>query len=110
MPRDIVGKPAAERRPDDGRHHDRDAEQREALPALLRRKGIGKNRLRHRYHAAAAEALQNAEQQQRLQIPRKSAQHRAAVNSARQIRKKRLRPSSRARKLLDVRRTALETR
>ena len=77
VPRQIVGQPAAEGRPDHGRHHDRDAEQREALGALLRREGIRKDRLRDRHHAAAAQALHDAEYQQRLEIPRKSAQHRA---------------------------------
>ncbi len=77
VPGDIVGQPAAERRPDHRRDHHGDAEQREGLAALFRREGSRQDRLRDRHHAAAAEALQDAEQQQRLQIPGKSAQHRA---------------------------------
>ena len=43
VPGEIVGEPAATRRADDGRDHDGDAEQGEALPALLGRKGVGEN-------------------------------------------------------------------
>ncbi len=39
-PREIVGEPAAERRPDHRRYHDRHAKQREALAALFRRERI----------------------------------------------------------------------
>ena len=77
LPGEIVGQPAAERRPDHRRHHHGDAEHRKGLAALRRRKRIGQDRLRDRHHAAAAETLQDAEQQQRIQVRRKPAQHRA---------------------------------
>ena len=76
MPGHVVGKPPAKRRPDHRRDHHGDAEQRKRLAALFRRKCIREDRLRHRYHAAAAEALQDAKEQQRLQIPGEAAQHR----------------------------------
>jgi hypothetical protein len=56
------------------RNHDRDPEHREGLSALGGREGIREDRLRDRHHAAAAEALQNAEQQKRRQIPGKAAE------------------------------------
>src|SRR5262249_30941570 len=77
VPGIVIRQIAAERRPDDRRHHHGNTEQRKALPALRRRERIGENRLRDRHHAAAAEALQDAEEQERLQAPGKSAQHRA---------------------------------
>jgi hypothetical protein len=63
MPGEIVGQPSAERRPDNRRHHHRDAEQREGLAALGRRERVRQDRLRHRHHAAAPQSLQNPEQQ-----------------------------------------------
>ena len=77
VPGDIVGQPAAERRPDHRGNHHGDAEHRKGLAALRRRKRIRQDRLRDRHHAATAEALQDAEQQQRIQIRRKTAQQRA---------------------------------
>ena len=77
VPGPVVGEPAAERRADHGRDHHRDAEQREGLAALFRRKRVGEDRLRDRHHAAAAEALQDAEQQQRIEIAGEAAQNRA---------------------------------
>ena len=77
MPGQIVGQPAAKRRADDRRDHDGNAEQRKSLAALLRREGIRKDRLRHRHHAAAAEPLQDTEQQQHVEVRRETAQHRA---------------------------------
>jgi DnaJ-domain-containing protein 1 len=47
------------------------------LTAFLRREGICQDRLRDRHHAAAAEPLQDAEQQQRVQIRGEPAQYRA---------------------------------
>ena len=76
-PGQIVREPPAERRPDHRRHHHRDAEQREALAALLRREGVRQDRLSDRHHAAAAETLQDAEEQQRIQVPGMRAHHRA---------------------------------
>ena len=77
MPGVVVGQPAAERRADHRRHDHRNPEQREALATLCRGEGIRENRLRDRDHAAAAEALQDAKKQQRLQIPSEPAEHRA---------------------------------
>ena len=73
----IVGDPAAERGAD-GRRHDRgDAVQRKGQAALLRREGVGQNRLRHRLQSAAARALQDAEHDQRPQRRRGAAKQRA---------------------------------
>ena len=69
VPGIIVRQPAAERRPDHRSHDHGNAEQREGLAALLWREGVRQDRLRDRHHAAAAEALQDAKQQQRLEIP-----------------------------------------
>jgi hypothetical protein len=63
FPGEIVGKPAAERRAYHRRHHHGDAEQRKSLAALRQRERISENRLGERHHAAAAEPLQNTEQQ-----------------------------------------------
>ncbi len=76
-PSEIIGEPAAERRTHHRRHDHGDAEQRKRLTALLRREGVGQNRLRYRHHAAARQALQNAEQEERVEIPGLSAQDRA---------------------------------
>jgi hypothetical protein len=62
VPGEIIGQPTAERRPGYRSDHHRNPEQREGLAALRWRKGIRQNRLRHRHHAAATEALQDAEQ------------------------------------------------
>ena len=85
MPGVVVGDPAAERRPDHGCDHDGDAVDREGLAALFRRKGVGEDRLLAGRHAAAAEALQDAEQHQRLQIQAKPHSSDATVKSATQI-------------------------
>ena len=74
LPRVVVGDPAAKRRANNGRDNDRNPEKRESLTAFLRRKGVRQNRLRHRHHAAAADSLQDAEQEKRLQIPGHAAQ------------------------------------
>ena len=76
VPGIVVGDPAAERRSDHRRDHDRDAVDRKGLAALFRRKRVGKDRLLAGGHAAAAEPLQDAEQHQRLQIPGEAAQQR----------------------------------
>ena len=76
VPGIVVGDPAAERRPDHRRDHDRDAVDRKGLAALFGRKRVGEDRLLAGRHAAAAEALQDAEQHQRLQIPGEAAQQR----------------------------------
>ena len=107
----VVGQPAAECRPDHRGNHHRDAEHRKGLAALFRRKQIGQDRLRDRHHAATADALQQAKQQQRISdSSAKPHNNELTVNSPRQIRKKVLRPSFRARKLRAVRMIALETR
>ena len=77
VPGEIVGEPAADRRPDRGRHDDRDTVDREGLGALLRRKRVGQDGLLARHHAAAAQALQDAEEDQERQAGRQPAQQRA---------------------------------
>ena len=103
MPGVIVREPAAKDRADDRCHNDRNAEQRESLAAFFRRKGIRQDRLRHRHHAAAAKTLQDAKQQQRLQIPRQTAKHRACGEQSEADHEERLATEQLARKLLAVR-------
>ena len=77
MPGQIVAQPAAEGRPDGRRDDDGDAVERKPLAALRGWEGRGQNRLRHRRHAAARQPLDQAEDQQGLQIPREAAKQRA---------------------------------
>ena len=69
LPGIVVGDPAAKRRPDDRRNDHGYTEQREGLAALLGREGIRQDGLRHRYHPPAAKPLQDAEKEQRLEVP-----------------------------------------
>ena len=81
-PRDVVGEPAAERRPDDRRDDDRDAEQGESLATLLGRERVREDGLRDRHHAAARQALQEPEQEQGVEIPGLGAKERAQGEEA----------------------------
>ena len=54
-----------------------DSVEREGQAALLRRKRVGQNGLRHRLKSAAARALNHAEQDQHRQAGRDAAQQRA---------------------------------
>jgi len=77
VPGDIVGQPAPESRPDYRGHDDSNPVHRDGLAALLGRECIHQNRRGDRHHAAAAQALHDAEQQQQLESPGNAAQHRA---------------------------------
>jgi hypothetical protein len=68
LPGKIVGQPAAKRRPDHRRHHHGNAGHRESLTPLRRGERVRKDRLRDWHYAAAAEALQDSEQEQCLEI------------------------------------------
>ncbi len=75
MPGVIVAQPAAQRGPDDRRHHHGDAIKREGLPAFGGRKRRSEDRLRHRRHAAAREPLQHTKEEKRIEIPGDAAAH-----------------------------------
>ena len=64
VPGIVVGDPAADRRADGRRHDHGDAVDGEGLRTLPRREGIGQHGLFAGRHAAAAQALQNAENDQ----------------------------------------------
>ena len=106
----VEGDPAAEGGPDGGRHDRGDAVEREGQAALLRRKSVGQNGLRHGLQPAAARALQHAEEQQHPETGRSAAQQRTHGEDARQPMKKRLRPKVPASHPLMGRMMALETR
>lgn len=65
-----------QRRADHRRDHDGYTVDRECLSTFRGRERIGQDRLLAGRHAAAAEPLQDAEHDQRLQAPRKTAQER----------------------------------
>jgi hypothetical protein len=68
LPGKIVGQPAAKRRANRRRRHHGNAGHRENLTPLCRRERVRKDRLRDWHHAAAAEGLQDSEQEQCLEI------------------------------------------
>ena len=70
----VVRDPAAQRGPDRRRDDRGDAIEREGQPALLRRKSVRQDRLRHGLQSAAARALQDAKKNDRPQTGRDSAQ------------------------------------
>ena len=72
-PGEVVGDPAAERGADGGREHGDQAVEGEGLAALLRLEGVGHDGLGHGLHAAAAGALNDAEEQQHGQRGRRAA-------------------------------------
>ena len=74
VPGVVVGDPAADRRADRGRDDDGDTVQRERLRPLLRRKRIREHRLLAGRHSAAADPLQDAEQQQRAEAAGEAAE------------------------------------
>src|SRR5580704_18343690 len=74
MPGEIVGDPAADGRADGRRDNDGDAVEREGLAASLRWKSVGEDGLLAGRHAAAAEPLKDAEENQRAKIGSKPAQ------------------------------------
>ena len=63
-PGEVVGDPAAEGGADGGREHGDEAVERKGLSALLRLEGVGHDGLGHGLHAAAARALNDAEDEQ----------------------------------------------
>ena len=73
-PGEVVGDPAAERGADGGREHGDQAVKGKGLAALLRLKGVGHDGLGHGLHAAAARALNDAEDEQHGQRGRRAAQ------------------------------------
>ncbi len=75
-PAEIVGDPAAERRPDRRRKNHGDAVGGKGLAALGRRKRIGEDRLRVRLKPAAADPLQTAGNDQHGKARRDAAQER----------------------------------
>jgi hypothetical protein len=62
VPAVVVREPAAQRGSKNGGNHHGDAEDREGKAALLRRKRVGQDRLRHRLQPASPRALQYPEQ------------------------------------------------
>ena len=72
-PGEVVGDPAAEGGADGGREHGDEAVEGEGLAALLRLKGVGHDGLGHGLHAAAACALDDAEDEQHGQRGRRAA-------------------------------------
>ncbi len=76
-PAEVVGDVAAQRRADGRRQHHRHAVDGERHAALLRRKGVGQDRLLARLQPAAAGALQDAADDERAQVGRQAAQERA---------------------------------
>ena len=75
-PVEVVRDVAAQRRPDGRRTHHGQAIHRERLPALLRREGVGQDRLLARRQASAPCALQYPEKHQQRQRGRQPAQRR----------------------------------
>ena len=72
-PREVVGDPSAERRPDRRRRDDRHAVERESAAELLLGEGIDQDRLFHRRETAAANSLQHAEHDQHCKARRDAA-------------------------------------
>ncbi len=82
-----------------------------ACPRFAGGKESDQDRLRDRHHAAAGDALQDAEQQQRLQVPGEGAEHRAHGEEGEAGDEEACRrPTRRTRKVLAVRLMALATR
>lgn len=77
MPGIGIGDPAAQGRADHGGDHHGHTVDGERLATLLRREGVRQDRLLAGRHATTAETLQDAEQDQRLQIPGKPAEQRS---------------------------------
>src|ERR1700728_4290077 len=71
--REIVGDPAAECRSYRRRDDHGDAVESKSLAAFLRREGVGEDGLLAGWHAAAAESLQDAKENQRTQARCQSA-------------------------------------
>ncbi len=69
--------PPAERGADGGRHHGGDSVEGEGHAALLGRERVGQNRLSHGLEPAAAESLDDAEQNQQSQTWGDAAEQRA---------------------------------
>ncbi len=72
----VVGDPAAQRRPQDGRDDNAQAECRHRRAMLFGRESFQQHRLRQRLQASTAEALQHAKEDQRLQAGRHTAEQR----------------------------------
>ena len=72
----IEGDPSAQGRANSGRDDGGDAVECECQTALLRRKSVGENGLRHRLKPAAACALQDAEQKKEAQARRDTTEQR----------------------------------
>ena len=75
-PRPVVRDPAAQRRPEDRRHHDPHAPDGHRHAPLTKREDLPHDGLGHRHERAAADALQDARDDQRVQVRREPAQHR----------------------------------
>ena len=73
-----VDQPAAEDRAEDRAEQHRDADDRHHAADALRAGGAGQDRHAERHDHAAAEALEDAEADQRLGAPREAREHRAA--------------------------------
>ncbi len=73
VPGPVVAEPASEGRADGRSEHHGNAIDREAARALVGRKSRRENALRHRRHAAARQALEQAKNQQGLKAPGETA-------------------------------------
>ena len=81
-PGDVVGDPAAEQRPDHRRHQHRHAPQRHRHAGQRARVARQQQRLRQRDHRPGHQALQHAEEDQRLDGRRQAAQPRGERRTA----------------------------
>ena len=81
----VVGDAAAQRRADGRREHDRHAVDGERHAALLRREGVGQDRLLAGRSPPPPSSLQDAEEDQQRQVGARPHRNELTVKSATQV-------------------------